>query len=114
MIATHPFDDKLHEECGVFGIYGHQDAAAHTALGLGDHPEWVTEAKVRPLVERGAALGVSRGEPIEAAIRKLLFDDGVAGELERTRKEYIQEFAFGTDGRSTERIVQAIFDTCKS
>ncbi len=34
MIATHPFDDKLREECGVFGIYRHQDAAAHTALGL--------------------------------------------------------------------------------
>ncbi len=34
MIATDPFDDKLHEECGVFGIYGHKDAAAHTALGL--------------------------------------------------------------------------------
>ncbi len=30
-----PFDDdKLHEECGVFGIYGHNEAAAHTALGL--------------------------------------------------------------------------------
>ncbi|MEQ8507062.1 MAG: amidophosphoribosyltransferase [Rhodospirillales bacterium] len=27
-------DDKLREECGVFGIYGHEDAAAHTALGL--------------------------------------------------------------------------------
>ena len=27
-------DDKFHEECGVFGIYGHEDAAAHTALGL--------------------------------------------------------------------------------
>lgn len=27
-------DDHLHEECGVFGIYGHADAAAHTALGL--------------------------------------------------------------------------------
>lgn len=26
--------DKFHEECGVFGIYGHADAAAHTALGL--------------------------------------------------------------------------------
>ena len=30
-----PFDDdKLHEECGVFGIYGHDEAAALTALGL--------------------------------------------------------------------------------
>lgn len=27
-------DDKLREECGVFGISGHEDAAAHTALGL--------------------------------------------------------------------------------
>lgn len=26
--------DKLHEECGVFGIFGHADAAALTALGL--------------------------------------------------------------------------------
>lgn len=27
-------DDKLKEECGVFGISGHEDAAAMTALGL--------------------------------------------------------------------------------
>src|SRR5688572_15545480 len=26
--------DTLHEECGVFGILGHSDAAALTALGL--------------------------------------------------------------------------------
>jgi amidophosphoribosyltransferase len=26
--------DKFQEECGVFGIFGHPDAAAHTALGL--------------------------------------------------------------------------------
>jgi len=31
----HPFDDdKLHEECGVFGIMGNDSAAAHAALGL--------------------------------------------------------------------------------
>lgn len=30
-----PFsDDKLHEECGVFGIFDHAEAAALTALGL--------------------------------------------------------------------------------
>jgi amidophosphoribosyltransferase len=27
-------DDHPHEECGLFGIYGYIDAAAHTALGL--------------------------------------------------------------------------------
>jgi amidophosphoribosyltransferase len=31
---TAPFDDKLHEECGVFGVFGHDDASALTALGL--------------------------------------------------------------------------------
>jgi amidophosphoribosyltransferase len=34
-ISTHPLDDdKLHEECGVFGVFGHKDSAALTALGL--------------------------------------------------------------------------------
>lgn len=34
-MTTNPFDDdKLHEECGVFGIYGHPESAAMTALGL--------------------------------------------------------------------------------
>ncbi len=27
-------DDHFHDECGVFGIYGHRDATATTALGL--------------------------------------------------------------------------------
>ena len=32
-ITTNPFDDdKLHEECGIFGVYGHVDSAALTAL----------------------------------------------------------------------------------
>lgn len=35
MRITNPFDDdKLHEECAVFGIYGNGEAAALTALGL--------------------------------------------------------------------------------
>jgi amidophosphoribosyltransferase len=33
-IEDHLDGDKLREECGVFGIYGHPDAAAITALGL--------------------------------------------------------------------------------
>jgi amidophosphoribosyltransferase len=33
--SSRPFDeDTLHEECGVFGIYGHDGAGALTALGL--------------------------------------------------------------------------------
>ena len=37
MISAQDFDgdsDRLREECGVFGIFGHPDAAAITALGL--------------------------------------------------------------------------------
>ena len=40
MRILHPFDprslddDKMREECAVFGIFGHDDSAAHTALGL--------------------------------------------------------------------------------
>ncbi|MGH7037516.1 MAG: amidophosphoribosyltransferase, partial [Stellaceae bacterium] len=35
MVISDPFDtDHFHEECGVFGVYGHPDAAALTALGL--------------------------------------------------------------------------------
>ncbi len=35
MIGTNPFDDdKLHEECGIFGIIGAETASALTALGL--------------------------------------------------------------------------------
>ena len=34
-MTSNPFeDDKLREECGVFGVHGHPDAAALAALGL--------------------------------------------------------------------------------
>jgi amidophosphoribosyltransferase len=31
---THDRGDRFHDECGIFGIFGHEDASAHTALGL--------------------------------------------------------------------------------
>lgn len=35
LISTNPYDDDtLHEECGVFGIAGNNNASAHCALGL--------------------------------------------------------------------------------
>ena len=35
MLTTHPFDDdKLREECGVFGMWGADSASAIVALGL--------------------------------------------------------------------------------
>jgi UDP-N-acetylglucosamine 2-epimerase len=63
-----------------------------------------------PLVDRGVALGVRRGESIAKALETLLFDSKAARSLETKRKEYIREFAFGADGRSTERIVECILN----
>ena len=35
MLTTNPFDDdKLREECGIFGIWGADGAASFVALGL--------------------------------------------------------------------------------
>ncbi|MBA3667246.1 MAG: amidophosphoribosyltransferase [Sphingomonas sp.] len=35
MLTTHPFDDdKLKEECGIFGIWGAEEASSFVALGL--------------------------------------------------------------------------------
>jgi len=35
MLTTNPFDDdKLHEECGIFGIWGADNSASFVALGL--------------------------------------------------------------------------------
>jgi amidophosphoribosyltransferase len=35
MLTTHPFDDDhLKDECGIVGIYGVEEVAAHTVLGL--------------------------------------------------------------------------------
>ena len=35
MLTTHPFDDdKLREECGIFGVWGADTASAVVALGL--------------------------------------------------------------------------------
>ncbi len=63
-----------------------------------------------PLVDRGVALGVRRGESIAKALKTLLFDSETARSLETKRKEYIRDFAFGADGRSTERIVECILN----
>jgi glycosyltransferase involved in cell wall biosynthesis len=60
------------------------------------------------LVDRGAALGVRRGESIATALQSFLFDPETARALAEKRKQYIQDFAFGADGRATERIVECI------
>ncbi len=86
--------------------------ASSEALVLG-RPVLVVNlpSNLGPLVDRGVALGVYRGESIEARLRNLLFESEMVSELERRRKEYLQEFAFGADGGATKRIIQALRET---
>ena len=83
--------------------------ASSEALVLG-RPVLVVNlpSNLSTLVERGVAVGVRRGEPMETLLRRLLFDRELGQELEVRRKKYTEEFAFGADGCSTARIVSAI------
>ena len=83
--------------------------ASSEALVLG-RPVLVVNlpSNLSALVERGVAVGARRGEGIEKQLRRLLFDRDLGSELEKRRKKYTAEFAFGTDGSSTARIVRAI------
>lgn len=83
--------------------------ASSEALVLG-RPVMVVNlpSNLSALVERGVAIGVSIGEAIEPVLRNFLHDRKTRGELERQRKKYLEEFAYGADGKSTARIVSAI------
>jgi UDP-N-acetylglucosamine 2-epimerase len=91
------------------GLVTVDSLASSEALAIG-RPVVVVNlpSNLEPLVERGVALGVWRGESIEERLRELLFDPEVAAKLETRRKECIQEFAFGAEGGSTERIVETL------
>jgi len=86
--------------------------ASSEALVL-DRPVMVVNlpSNLSALVERGVAFGVPAGEPIEPALRRFLGDRDLGRELERQRKKYLEEFAYGADGASTSRIVSAIRET---
>jgi UDP-N-acetylglucosamine 2-epimerase len=91
------------------GLITVDSLASSEALVLG-RPVLVVNlpSNLGSLVERGVALGVPRGESIEDGLRELLFDAERRRRLEERRLRYIQDFAFGADGRSTERIVERI------
>jgi hypothetical protein len=91
------------------GLITVDSLASSEALVLG-RPVLVVNlpSNLGSLVERGVALGVHRGDSVEEGLRALLFDTRARRELEEKRQRYIQDFAFGADGRSTDRIVDLI------
>lgn len=104
MIITNPYDDDhLREECGVFGVFNHPDAAAHTVLGL------------HALQHRGQeATGITAYDGAQFHTHRAL---GLVGDTfsdERLMKEIsghaaIGHVRYGTTGGSGLRNVQPLF-----
>jgi len=96
------------------GLVTVDSLASSEALVLG-RPVLVVNlpSNLSPLVERGVALGARGGEEIRRQLDRFLRDGAARANLSERRREYIQEFAFGADGRSTERIVEALRQTAE-
>ena len=78
---SHPFDDdKLKEECGIFGVIGvKSDAAAMTALGLGAMPDLAD------------ALAEGEGRGLEARIDAVLSRMACHGSVRSGRRMSAEE-----------------------
>ena len=98
--------DKFHEECGVFGIYGHAEASTLTQLGL------------FALQHRGQeACGIvsSDGEELHQFRAKGLVADVLAEEVLRSLKgnSAIGHTRYSTSGKNTIKEVQPFSVTCQ-
>lgn len=101
---ANPFDDdKLREECGVFGIFGTSDAARHTVLGL------------HALQHRGQeAAGIVSHSAERFHSQRSLGHVGDSFSNEETMRELVGESAIGhvrysTTGETLLRNVQPLF-----
>lgn len=105
MLTTHPFDDdKLREECGVFGVAGMTDAAATTALGL------------HALQHRGQeAAGIVSWDGTDFHAHRAM---GLVGEIFNNDKGVVQKLAgsnacghvrYSTTGETSLRNVQPLY-----
>jgi hypothetical protein len=109
MCIVPPEDDLMEHLFASDGLVTVDSFASSEALMLG-RPVLVVNlpSNLGALVKRGVALGAHRGQPVEDLLRRMLFDEEYARAFEQMRREYLMEFAFGADGRSTTRIVAAL------
>jgi amidophosphoribosyltransferase len=103
-ISTNPFaDDKLHEECGIFGIWGKPEASAFVALGL------------HALQHRGQeAAGIASydGERFHMERREGLVGDqfSAGGPIDKLKGPHaIGHVRYSTTGGSLNRNIQPFF-----
>lgn len=106
-LPPHPFDDdKLHEECGVFGVFGHADAAAFTALGL--HALQHRGQEGAGIVAYDAATGIFTSERHRGLVGDSFSRDGRAMK-ELQGRAAIGHVRYSTAGGSSKRNVQPFF-----
>ncbi|MCE9523107.1 MAG: amidophosphoribosyltransferase [Alphaproteobacteria bacterium] len=103
-ISTNPFaDDKLHEECGIFGMWGKPEAAAFVALGL------------HALQHRGqeaAGIVTFDGQQFHMERREGLVGDqfSAGGPLDKLKgNKAIGHVRYSTTGGSLNRNIQPFF-----
>ncbi len=95
--------DKFHEECGVFGIFGHADAAALTALGLHALQHRGQEA-AGIVATDGRSFHVHRGR---GQVADNFSDHGVISRLAGDRA--IGHNRYATTGETSLRNVQPLY-----
>ncbi|HET9149592.1 MAG TPA: amidophosphoribosyltransferase [Alphaproteobacteria bacterium] len=102
--TTNPFDDDhLHEECAIFGVYDHEDAAALTALGLhalqhrGQEASGIVTYDGRHFHTQRGLGHVADTFSNEATMRKL------------PGRSAIGHNRYSTTGETTERNIQPLF-----
>jgi len=64
-----------------------------------------------PYAERGAALGVYKAEDLGTAIQGVFNDSSLCLEMQKAQTEFIKEFAYRLDGKSTKRLQDLILNT---
>jgi len=101
--TTIPFDDKFHEECGVFGVFGHQDAAALTVLGLHALQHRGQEAAGIVTFDGSQFHSVRQTGLVGDAFTKRAVVDGLAGD------RAIGHVRYSTHGAPLERNIQPLF-----
>lgn len=66
------------------------------------------EASTIPFVSSGAAIGVRRPEDLERVIKEIFENENIRQNLSKSRGEFIKEYLYLADGRSTKRQIDLI------
>jgi len=61
-----------------------------------------------PYASSGAAIGVYKPDDLKEAIDKILHDEDTQRTLEESRKQFLQDYLYKLDGRSSERVARLI------